>query len=116
MVCFVFHSLIDRIDTSLFTGCIDRYHWLRHTGYFITKTIIDALMILTSASALWTLPTQTRYFCGILNMPVTSLTTFFIHLLRNPFHPHLNYGNTRRPVPTVLLYSYPRLASGNDIS
>ena len=48
---FCVPSLIDRIDTSLFTGCIDRYHWIPHTGDFISKTIIDALMILTSASA-----------------------------------------------------------------
>lgn len=39
-------------------------------------------------------------------MYVTSLTVFFFHLLRNLFHPHLNYVDTGCPVPTVLLLSF----------
>jgi len=58
-------------------------------------------MMLSSAGALWTLPTHMWYFCGIPNTDITSSTAFFFDLLRNPFHPHLNYVNTRRLVPTI---------------
>jgi hypothetical protein len=44
MVCSMFYSLIDRIDTSSFTGFIDRYYWLSRTGDFAPKITINTLI------------------------------------------------------------------------
>jgi hypothetical protein len=115
----MFYSLIDRTDTTSFTGCIiiyrplslhftywglrnqdnhQRAHFMRRRGLF--------RMILSSASALWTLPTQTWYFYGIPNTPVRYLTAFFFHLLRNLFHPHRNCVNTSSDRPPLFLPSF----------
>jgi hypothetical protein len=86
MVCSMFYSLIDRTDTTSFTGyIIDRYHWIPRTGGFVTRIIINA----SFHAPLWVIQndfelsqcsfdpsTRTWYFCRIPNMYVTSLPFF----------------------------------------
>ena len=120
--CSMLYSLIDRIDTSLFTGRInDLYHWLPPTywGFRNQDNHQRAHFMrrrgcfLSSASAFWTLPTQTWYFCRIPNTYVTSLTIFSSIYSAISFIPTsitLIQDAQFRPC------FYSRLATRNDIS
>ena len=103
MVCSLFYRLVDRTDTSSFTGYIDRYHGIPHTGDFLTKTIIEALIPCVVVGYLGARPVRFG-FCppkrgtSVEYMSQPRSLFYSIYILRSLFYPHRNYVHTLAPL------------------